>query len=502
MRLRLRPLPPREAIEAFRRRGADLKPTGDWTEMAAEEHARAFTVAQSIKADILRDVYEALDAAQAQGQSFAEFRKGLEPLLRRKGWWGKEERIDPDTGELRTVRLGTPHRLRTIFQTNLRVSHAVGRARRIVRHAATRPWLEYVAVLDHRTRPMHRAWDGVVLRYDDPWWDTHTPPNGWLCRCTVVSHSDKDLARRGLKPGKAPRSQTREWHNKRTGMKRRVPVGIDPGWDHNPGVLGVRAGSGAKLYEAVDRLAQLGRDGAEFAARLLGLDEVSAKGREIREKILALIHTPEGAQKFRVALEKSLRLDTGAAAVPRALPFDPNNPMDVAAAQRVRDVGPLLPGAWVRRANDVEIKVRYNGNTSGGRYVIYKDGRRVLDVSDDPGNALHEYAHHLQHQRPALNAYFLVLHRRRTSGDAQVPLHRADGRPYFPDLIGRPDNYVDGYFGLEYGPAEEPREVMTRALQTLWFPVYERELLPDLIRRDSEMLDLTLGLLFGYGPKI
>ena len=43
--------------------------------------------------------------------------------------------------------------------------------------------LRYVAVLDARTRPEHRAWHGLILPIDHPLWDTHYPPNGWGCRC-------------------------------------------------------------------------------------------------------------------------------------------------------------------------------------------------------------------------------------------------------------------------------------------------------------------------------
>lgn len=59
------------------------------------------------------------------------------------------------------------------------------------------PHLEYKAVMDDRTRPQHRAWDGIILPIDHPFWNTHYPPNDWGCRCDAVQ-TDKPVASKGL----------------------------------------------------------------------------------------------------------------------------------------------------------------------------------------------------------------------------------------------------------------------------------------------------------------
>jgi hypothetical protein len=42
-----------------------------------------------------------------------------------------------------------------------------------------------------------------------------------------------------LELGKTPKIKTYDWVDKRTGEIKQVPVGIDPGWDINPGKVGL-----------------------------------------------------------------------------------------------------------------------------------------------------------------------------------------------------------------------------------------------------------------------
>lgn len=178
------PVPPAEAITRFRAKGHHVG--FDWRDTDAAYHLRSFTVAKAMRLDILHDIREAVDAALAEGITFERFRSRLEPTLVRKGWWGRREMVDPLTGERRLVQLGSPRRLRTIFDTNLRFALARGRWERFERTRGRLPYLRYVAVRDARTRPEHLAWHDTVLPVGHDFWRTHAPPNGWNCRCTLV----------------------------------------------------------------------------------------------------------------------------------------------------------------------------------------------------------------------------------------------------------------------------------------------------------------------------
>jgi SPP1 gp7 family putative phage head morphogenesis protein len=230
------PLPrldPAEAIAWFRAKGFQI--AFDWRDVWQEEHAKAFTVAKAMSRDLLEDIRAAVDQALAEGQTLQQFAKELRPKLQARGWWGKALMEDPATGETKVVQLGSPARLRTIYETNLRTSYAAGKWQRIERTKKTLPFLRYVSVMDGRERPEHHDWHGTVLPVDHPWWDTHNPPCGWGCRCDTQSLSQRMLDRRGWTVQEPPRFPERDYINKRTGEITKVERGIDPGWSYNVG---------------------------------------------------------------------------------------------------------------------------------------------------------------------------------------------------------------------------------------------------------------------------
>ncbi len=246
-------VPPAEAVEHFRARGFH---TGfDWRDTDAEQHLVSFTAAKAAKLDILQDLRTAADKAIADGTTFETFAKELQPTLVRKGWWGRQPMTDPLTGKTRIVQLGSAHRLRIIFDTNIRMAYARGRWERIERLREAMPWLRYVAVQDARTRPDHLAWHGTILPVDHPFWKTHYPPNGWKCRCIVQQLGDDDLERYGYKVSSGPpplSGRTRPWKNRRTGRIHQVPLGIDPGFQHNVGRARPGRDSANRLIEKID----------------------------------------------------------------------------------------------------------------------------------------------------------------------------------------------------------------------------------------------------------
>jgi SPP1 gp7 family putative phage head morphogenesis protein len=73
---------------------------------------------------------------------------------------------------------------------------------------------QYVTVGDDRVRDEHAEMDGVIFAVDDPRLDEWWPPNGWNCRCQLVSLTDP------VEPTKTPKG-----------------IAPDEGFDFNPGRL-------------------------------------------------------------------------------------------------------------------------------------------------------------------------------------------------------------------------------------------------------------------------
>lgn len=160
-------VPPDQASDYFSRKG--LRTTWSYADMLGQEHDRAFTVAKMMDVDMLGQVRDSLQSALANGVTFRDWSATLTPILKQAGWWG----------EVDGAKLGSPWRLETIFRTNMLTAYAVGQWGQIVSQADIAPYLMYDAVDDHRTRPLHHAWDGKVLPVVHPWWRQHMPPNGY-----------------------------------------------------------------------------------------------------------------------------------------------------------------------------------------------------------------------------------------------------------------------------------------------------------------------------------
>lgn len=243
--------PPEDAIAFFRSKG--LAESFAWQDVWEAEHARAFTVAKAMERTVLEEIRAAVDEAIAEGVTFQTFRDQLRPKLESLGWWGRTEMTDPLTDETREVQLGSPRRLRTIFNMNLRHAYAAGRWERIEQTKALLPYLVFTTVGDSRVRLQHRAWDGVCLPADDPWWETHYPPCGWGCRCTTVQISRRVAERRGLTIGQRPAAfAPRPYTNPRTGEITLVEDGIDPGFSYNVGKAYLRDASPTLIQGAVE----------------------------------------------------------------------------------------------------------------------------------------------------------------------------------------------------------------------------------------------------------
>lgn len=224
---------PQQAIDFFKSKG--LSASFRFDDVLAEEHATAFTVAKMMDIDLLRDVQDSLQQAMETGMSFRDWADKLRPTLQSQGWWGRKAVTNPATGEVIVSELGSARRLETIFRTNMQSAYAAGQWQQIKAQQADAPYLMYDAVDDYRTRAQHAAWDNKVLPISSQWWDTHSPPNGYNCRCGVIQLDAQDVESMGLTVGRAPRSESHPWTNPRTGETEQIPAGVDPQFAHNPG---------------------------------------------------------------------------------------------------------------------------------------------------------------------------------------------------------------------------------------------------------------------------
>lgn len=216
----------REQIDFLRQKRPT--PTKAWTDAMRGIHDRAFVIAGATDLDMLSDFQNVIAKAIEDGTTLEDFRKEFDRIVAQYGWSYKGER---------------GWRTRVIFETNVRTSYMAGRLKQmrdpdVVR---MRPFWQYrhgETRVPLHPRKLHLAWHGLILRYDDPWWEKHFPPNGWVCSCGVRTLSQADLTRLGKSgPDQAPGELFSPTLDPVTGKLTEKPQGIDYGWDYMPGHL-------------------------------------------------------------------------------------------------------------------------------------------------------------------------------------------------------------------------------------------------------------------------
>lgn len=217
-------LPFDEQIKFFRQK-VNLG-TRAWTDIWQQQHDHAFVVAGAMKRALLTDLRNAVDGVVSEGTTYEQFKKQFRDIVAKNGWTGFK-------GE--GSKKGMAWRAGVIYDTNLRTSYAAGRLQQMKAVAQDRPYWRYRHndSVEH-PRPEHLAWDGLTLRHDDPWWDTHYPPGGWGCMCYVDTLSSEEA-------GKTDKAPPTEMQEKVVGTQGptprlvRTPKGIDPGFGYQPG---------------------------------------------------------------------------------------------------------------------------------------------------------------------------------------------------------------------------------------------------------------------------
>ncbi|HEM7784630.1 phage minor head protein [Acinetobacter baumannii] len=200
-------LPPSDAISYLEKKG--FKIGWDWHETLDNAHSRAFTVAKVARMDLLQDIRQSLISAMQQGQTLEQWKASITPTLQSKGWWGKKTVINPE-GREQEVQLGSPRRLRTIYDTNMQSAFAAGRYKAMMAGSETRPYWEWRHITISNPRKQHVALDGRLFRFDDPFWNVAYPPSEWGCKCRVIARSAREVEGKEILSGEGNESDIYE----------------------------------------------------------------------------------------------------------------------------------------------------------------------------------------------------------------------------------------------------------------------------------------------------
>ncbi len=162
-----------EALDAFLARR--IVTPDAFAALTDDARARAFTATRMATQELIRRSRELIAQTLADGGTLADFERSLLSIA-------------PDSISL-GITPDQPHYLETVYRTNVQAAYGAGRLRQIQHPdvVAARPYVEYRTAGDSRVRPSHAALRGVVFDQREEGWSDYAPPNGFNCRCSIVT---------------------------------------------------------------------------------------------------------------------------------------------------------------------------------------------------------------------------------------------------------------------------------------------------------------------------
>lgn len=157
--------------------------------LSAEAKQRAFRIVGVHKARLIQRARDVVHRAIRDGTPFDTVRRELLAIFK------SDKAVTPSI-----------RRLRMVFQQNAQSAYNNARRETLDDPEVTRffPFRMYLTVGNgvagvRGVRPEHAALHGLVFAWADPFWDAHTPPWDFGCRCTIVPITAGEVRRKRLK---------------------------------------------------------------------------------------------------------------------------------------------------------------------------------------------------------------------------------------------------------------------------------------------------------------
>lgn len=128
--------------------------------------------------------------------------------------------------------VGLPGYYENVYRTNIQTDYNAGRAMEMERN---KPYaLQFIGIEDGRQTDICRVRSGIVLPYDDPWWDDNWPPLHYQCRSTVRAIYQEEADILGISVDeKPPESASSDDSSPMKGFGRN-PVRASKEWSPSP----------------------------------------------------------------------------------------------------------------------------------------------------------------------------------------------------------------------------------------------------------------------------